>query len=128
MSTLFIQHQYILLGYSIGGNLAFEVAKKLIEKGYKVANIIMIDSYKKDQKIAELEEDVNKYVEEKIKKLDKEEIFKYNDDLLIEKNISNKIRSYYKYSRNIINEGKVSTDIELLVSEENMNFVEKINK
>ncbi|PJI07373.1 MULTISPECIES: non-ribosomal peptide synthetase [Clostridium] len=35
---------FILLGYSGGGNLAFEVAKVLEKKGYEVSDIIMLDS------------------------------------------------------------------------------------
>ncbi|MBU3162817.1 amino acid adenylation domain-containing protein, partial [Clostridium estertheticum] len=35
---------FILLGYSGGGNLAFEAAKVLEKKGYEVSDIIMLDS------------------------------------------------------------------------------------
>jgi len=36
---------YVLLGYSAGGNLGYEVAKKLIEKGHRVSDLILLDSY-----------------------------------------------------------------------------------
>ncbi|ASA20601.1 non-ribosomal peptide synthetase [Paenibacillus donghaensis] len=36
---------YVLLGYSAGGNLAYEVARRLEEKGQCVSDIILMDSY-----------------------------------------------------------------------------------
>lgn len=36
---------YILLGHSAGGNVAYEIAKELIARGYVVSDLIMIDSY-----------------------------------------------------------------------------------
>lgn len=36
---------YVLMGYSFGGALAFEVANRLISKGYVVSDVILIDSY-----------------------------------------------------------------------------------
>ncbi|MEW1722025.1 amino acid adenylation domain-containing protein [Streptomyces sp. NPDC093109] len=35
-----------LLGYSLGGNLAFEVAKELERRGREVAHVVIIDSYR----------------------------------------------------------------------------------
>jgi amino acid adenylation domain-containing protein len=36
---------YVLLGYSAGGYLAFEVAKELEKNGYPVSDVILIDSF-----------------------------------------------------------------------------------
>ncbi len=36
----------LLLGYSLGGNLAFEVAKELEHRGHKVSGVIIMDSYR----------------------------------------------------------------------------------
>ncbi|MFJ2894909.1 amino acid adenylation domain-containing protein [Streptomyces sp. NPDC087218] len=36
----------VLLGYSLGGNLAFEVAKELEGRGREVAHVIVLDSYR----------------------------------------------------------------------------------
>ncbi|MFI8195223.1 amino acid adenylation domain-containing protein [Streptomyces sp. NPDC085942] len=35
---------YLLLGYSLGGNLAFETAKELERRGHRVAHVVIIDS------------------------------------------------------------------------------------
>ncbi|MFJ6104905.1 amino acid adenylation domain-containing protein [Streptomyces sp. NPDC092359] len=36
----------LLLGYSLGGNLAFEVAKRLEERGREVSHVVIMDSYR----------------------------------------------------------------------------------
>ncbi|MEV7184148.1 amino acid adenylation domain-containing protein [Kitasatospora sp. NPDC093102] len=37
---------YLLLGYSLGGNLAFEVAKELERRGRTVGSVLMVDAYR----------------------------------------------------------------------------------
>ncbi|QIQ03959.1 hybrid non-ribosomal peptide synthetase/type I polyketide synthase [Streptomyces liangshanensis] len=39
----------LLLGYSLGGNLAFEVAKELERRGREVAHVVIMDSYRIDE-------------------------------------------------------------------------------
>jgi hybrid polyketide synthase/nonribosomal peptide synthetase FtdB len=36
----------MLFGYSLGGNLAFEVAKELEQRGHEVAGVVVMDSYR----------------------------------------------------------------------------------
>nr|WP_279635930.1 amino acid adenylation domain-containing protein [Kitasatospora cheerisanensis] len=40
------QGPYTLLGYSLGGNLAFEVAKELERRGHEVPHVLIVDSYR----------------------------------------------------------------------------------
>ena len=40
---------YVLLGYSAGGNLAFEVAQAMERKGLEVSDFIIVDAYLKEQ-------------------------------------------------------------------------------
>ncbi|MFD0399595.1 amino acid adenylation domain-containing protein [Kitasatospora sp. NPDC127121] len=37
---------YVLLGYSLGGNLAFEVARELERRGRTVSSVLVVDSYR----------------------------------------------------------------------------------
>ncbi|MFE6051402.1 amino acid adenylation domain-containing protein [Kitasatospora sp. NPDC056446] len=37
---------YVLLGYSLGGNLAFEVAKELERRGRAVGSVLLVDAYR----------------------------------------------------------------------------------
>ncbi|MGW4272983.1 amino acid adenylation domain-containing protein [Streptomyces seoulensis] len=41
-----------LLGYSLGGNLAFEVAKELERRGREVSDVVIVDSYRIDASFA----------------------------------------------------------------------------
>ncbi|MFI9782915.1 amino acid adenylation domain-containing protein [Kitasatospora sp. NPDC051984] len=40
------QGPYTLLGYSLGGNLAFEVAKELERRSHEVPHVLIVDSYR----------------------------------------------------------------------------------
>ncbi|MFD7641955.1 amino acid adenylation domain-containing protein [Kitasatospora sp. NPDC059795] len=40
------QGPYTLLGYSLGGNLAFEVAKELERRSHQVPHVLIVDSYR----------------------------------------------------------------------------------
>ncbi len=53
---------FVLLGYSVGGNLAFETAKVLNRRGYTVSDIIMLDALRinSDDAVAQLESEENK--------------------------------------------------------------------
>ena len=46
---------YQLLGYSAGGNLAFEVAAELERIGKEVSDLILLDSYKIDNNKTEIQ-------------------------------------------------------------------------
>lgn len=58
---------YVFLGYSLGGGLAFEIAKEIKKLGHEVSKIIMIDSYAFDLKTSEqtelFKEDLKKNLE-----------------------------------------------------------------
>ncbi|HDR8112236.1 TPA: amino acid adenylation domain-containing protein, partial [Bacillus cereus] len=55
---------YVLLGYSAGGNLAFETAKELERRGKEVSHIIMIDSYKNDERVDKSVEEIKERIGE----------------------------------------------------------------
>ncbi|MQS11078.1 amino acid adenylation domain-containing protein [Streptomyces kaniharaensis] len=46
VESLHEQGPYALLGYSLGGNLAFEVAKELERRGRGVSAVVILDSYR----------------------------------------------------------------------------------
>lgn len=77
----------ILIGYSGGGNIAFEVAKRLKKEGIHPRKIILIDSYLRKQKLNQLSpilEDLkNKLIEDvcsRFEKLDTKEVKKNIND------------------------------------------------
>ncbi|UHA73609.1 non-ribosomal peptide synthetase [Paenibacillus sp. 481] len=103
---------FVLMGFSAGGNLAFEVAKALEAKGHIVSDIIMIDSKKMMDLIKDLHDmDLESEVNEAVK-------FFYGDNLPdkeIVDRFSHKVFAYYEYLRQLLNTGSVSANIHGLV-------------
>ncbi|AVM08497.1 non-ribosomal peptide synthetase [Bacillus velezensis] len=107
-SMIGIQEQgpFVLLGYSSGSNLAFEVAKALEKRGRIVSDIMMLDSKRAVS--------VNYFSEKET-----EEIIHRNLDiipdhyreLLTIPSIKDKIRSYLTYHNKLINSGAVNANI-----------------
>ena len=46
---MFCRGPYILLGYSAGGNTAFETVKEMENRGLEVSDLIIVDAYQKKQ-------------------------------------------------------------------------------
>ncbi|KEK23219.1 non-ribosomal peptide synthetase [Bacillus gaemokensis] len=106
---------YVLLGYSAGGKLLFEVAKELEQSlGRKVSDLIMLDAYrvKKTESMTEqtLEDNVNIVVESPTRKYLKGYIFSDRD--------KERIRDYMKYVFTLESNGKIQANIHLIHSAE----------
>jgi amino acid adenylation domain-containing protein len=104
----------VLIGYSAGCGLAFEVAKALEQQGRVVDMAIMVDSYKKtgisDLQGRSMEQDIDSLMEAN----------KDNSYLQIEsirQGIVRKLGTSYAYFVNLINTGEVSAQIHLIRSE-----------
>ncbi|WP_212003867.1 non-ribosomal peptide synthetase [Chitinophaga sp. HK235] len=88
----------ILLGYSAGGNFAFELAKELENRGREVSDIILLDSFKrwlsKAKTPVELEATVHAYYQ-----IVDWSIFAVEPEYLevLKKNTMSKIEGYCKY-------------------------------
>ncbi|MFT5819815.1 MAG: amino acid adenylation domain-containing protein [Crocinitomix sp.] len=105
---------YTLMGYSGGGNIAFEVTKILESKGEKVSKIIMIDSYRKRKKAQKLDvtllkikNELRKYIEITFSDFGKEA-----------SEVDHIIHSYYEFLNLEMNDhiGKVDAIIHLIKS------------
>ncbi|WP_066496038.1 non-ribosomal peptide synthetase [Abyssisolibacter fermentans] len=121
---------YILLGYSAGGTLAFEVAKELQRLKYKVSDIILIDSYMLTntqyfmaENIIEFEEECAVYVDEYFNDIESPKI-KMGD---LKNKMYERIKSYYTYIGGVTYDGKVQANIHLVMSD-NTEKVEEILK
>jgi len=98
----------VLLGHSAGGNLAFEVAKKLEKQGSWVSDVIILDStYKKEKEevTEELEEQFDKSMFERNKKL-----------LLFKDKIAETSKNYAHYHGDLINSGSIDANIHFITS------------
>lgn len=109
-----------LLGYSAGGNLAFEVAKELEKRGYEVSDIILFDSYKKDRKGTLKKEDIQMSVDNMINALKADGAFarNLNSEIVIE-NIADKVEGYESYTNELVIEGVINANIHFIKAGDN---------
>ncbi|WBW99496.1 non-ribosomal peptide synthetase [Oceanirhabdus sp. W0125-5] len=108
------EQSYILMGYSAGGNLAFEVAKELELRGRDVSAIIMIDAHRKDKVLNKdklvIDDATRCLIENYLHE-------NTNEHMSVEDVISTfgaKIQSYHAYFCDLINYGKVNCNIYVL--------------
>lgn len=120
---------YILMGYCIGGNLAFEVAKELEKRGCEISDIILIDSEFLEEKERDLAyyEVLNKRNEDMFN--DAKEYARLNSPALLEHigdNVRRKIKTYSEYEESITSTGIVNTRLYNILSTEKAD-IEKSN-
>ncbi|MDR4435229.1 non-ribosomal peptide synthetase [Bacillus tequilensis] len=111
-SMIRIQEQgpFVLLGYSSGSNLAFEVAKALEKRERTVSDVIMLDS-KITTSVTHLSEEEI----EEIVHLNMDIIPDYYREILTIPSIKDKIRGYLAYHNELINSGAVNANIHHLL-------------
>lgn len=108
---------YIFLGYSAGGNIAFEVANEMINKGYDVSDIIMIDSpYREAEREIVYDEDMEKEIEEFINYISNDEEYSLNVSEL-KREIRQKVQGSFKYHSKLLINGKLKSNIHFVKSE-----------
>ncbi|WP_243734992.1 non-ribosomal peptide synthetase [Paenibacillus turpanensis] len=106
----------ILAGYSVGGNLAFEVAKALEQRGHRVSHLVLIDAYRKTESLSQSEEEALAEVRDVL-----DDGGMYQDVLAnpaIRNQVENTMLGYKKYYNALQNEGAVSAEVHLIRSEE----------
>ncbi|GMX60226.1 non-ribosomal peptide synthase/polyketide synthase [Paenibacillus elgii] len=109
------QEPYVFMGYCIGGNMMFEVAKAMEKRGYPVSDLIMVDSLKKHApKPADTAES---NIEETIKYLMATEK-ELMDNPAIRERIALKVRSTLTYEAQLVNTGTVLATVHDLVAED----------
>ncbi|OPY27897.1 MAG: Acetyl-coenzyme A synthetase [Methanobacterium sp. PtaU1.Bin242] len=109
---------YILVGYSAGGHLAFEVAKELNNRGLEVSELILLDSPYKKVKINLTDEIIRYYTDE----LQNYKQYKdLTNDTYIKNNVYKKIKLYAEFYINFINSGVINANIHLINAEDSSN-------
>ncbi|MCM3340482.1 amino acid adenylation domain-containing protein [Paenibacillus sp. MER TA 81-3] len=109
------QSPYVLLGYSLGGNLTFEIAKAMEKRGYRVSDIIMLDSTRKlaAQTVDEFESDIDQMLEA----VGEQEMQLLSNPLIRER-VKHKMRAYWTYGSQLVNTGAVEANIHALIAED----------
>nr|WP_245585859.1 amino acid adenylation domain-containing protein [Paenibacillus pinihumi] len=105
---------YVLLGYSLGGNLTYEVARALEQRGCPVSDVIMIDSLRKLMalEVDEFDSDMDQMIEgvHELKEL-------LVHQPLLRDQVKKKMRAYWSYATELINTGTISANIHALIAE-----------
>jgi thioesterase domain-containing protein len=113
----------ILLGYSAGGSVAFEVAKYLDGIGINIDKLILIDAPPETAIKTRTNEDINKYSEKFynflktigfIEVLDNR--YKFDTHENLKQEVVNRISSYNRYLDNLVSTGKIKCDIFMIKS------------
>jgi thioesterase domain-containing protein len=108
---------YVLLGYSAGGNLAYEVAKALEEQGQTVSDVILLDAARKEEAVLEKMEETERQTEEQLKSAEA----KYGEFLrfpTVRRQVARRMNRYRMYMNALINGGSVQANIHLIRSEQ----------
>ncbi|MDO6423884.1 hybrid non-ribosomal peptide synthetase/type I polyketide synthase [Saccharophagus degradans] len=111
------QGPYTLFGYSLGGNLAFEIAKLLEARGHVVVNVVIMDSYRTakefdfgEQHLAEFEKELSEHLR------------KHVGSEIVAAETLEQARDYIGFSSRTPNIGTVNAAITVISDEDKLVF------
>lgn len=107
---------YLLMGYSAGGNLAFEVAKALQEEGEIISDIIMIDAIRRVHKMGSAGTDKATVKDEILSALAQNQLTNTSPGY-IEKLVDDSY-AYTAYVDELVNEGCIHANIHVITAED----------
>lgn len=113
LETIQPKGEIILLGYSIGGNLAYETARVLENRGRKIAALIFIDNYRRLELLSFSDEEYRKNAEEYLVMVDQRYLRSENKDLVLET-----IEHYDRYMDSRMETEPVKAPIHLIKGED----------
>lgn len=107
------QGPYVLFGYSMGGNLSFEVGKELEKRGQEVSHVIIMDSYRITDSFKPAEEDLKKFEKELA-----EHFKKHTGSAVVQKHTLDQAKDYINFCYQVKNTGRVKAEV-VLITENN---------
>ncbi|QED47028.1 non-ribosomal peptide synthase/polyketide synthase [Cytobacillus dafuensis] len=108
---------YMLLGYSAGGNLAFEVAKALEKSGEFVSKLIILDANRKTNIEHSTDKQLDAEIEAQLQAADSN----YHDWLAVpalRQKVQRRIKKYRRFLEETVNDGFINADIIVICSED----------
>ncbi|QUI24145.1 non-ribosomal peptide synthase/polyketide synthase [Vallitalea pronyensis] len=119
------EEPYVLMGYSAGGNVAFEVAKELEKRHKKVSDILMIDAYRRHQ--VDAKEEITAFKKEELEQAflhfiqgdEGHEEAAATMDFFVSKAMD-QTQKYMAYFQTMTNEGTIHANIYMLKSNESI--------
>lgn len=105
---------YILMGYSAGATLAFELAKYMEQCGYVVSDIIMLDAQARTTKYLETEQDILNEAQYTIDFFTSQKVYKKYFDDVIKEELLESVTNYFIYWNSCFSIGMVDATIHQL--------------
>ena len=117
IETLQLSGPYSLFGYSLGGNLAFEVAKELERRGQKLNKLVIMDSYRISEHFEFGDEHLREFEGEL-----SEHLLKHTGSQIVAEETLEQARDYIKFCSRALNSGTLSCDIGIISDENKINL------
>ncbi|MFE4971964.1 amino acid adenylation domain-containing protein [Kitasatospora sp. NPDC056651] len=106
---------YVLLGYSLGGNLAYEVAKELERRGRTVDSVLLVDAYRVteafdlgDEHLAVFERELH------------EHLHRHTGSRIVAQETLEQARDYLEFSSRTPNTGTVKAQLDVVCERERL--------
>lgn len=106
-----------LLGYSLGGNLAFEVAKELEQRGREVAHVVIMDSYRIEQEYGISAEHTEAFEREL-----RDHLRRHTQSETVTAQTLEQARDYLEYCGRTPNHGAVTATVTVISDEAKASF------
>ncbi|MFG2621806.1 amino acid adenylation domain-containing protein [Streptomyces sp. NPDC048507] len=106
-----------LLGYSLGGNLAFEVAKELEGRGRDVAHVVIMDSYRIEEEYGIATEHTEAFEREL-----RDHLRRHTNSETVTAQTLEQARDYLEYCGRTPNHGAVSATVTVICDEAKAEF------
>ncbi|MGG0792541.1 amino acid adenylation domain-containing protein [Brevibacillus laterosporus] len=99
---------FVLVGYSAGGNVAFEVAKALENLHHEVSDIILLDSMRKNEIVVQKEDEIDREVEQIVNEF---AVKQKLDVTLLKDKAASRYKSYKQYMNLVTNKECIHAEI-----------------
>ncbi|MGW0881879.1 non-ribosomal peptide synthetase/type I polyketide synthase [Streptomyces sp. NPDC002671] len=106
-----------LLGYSLGGNLAFEVAKELERRGREVSHVVIVDSYRIPESFSLADEHLQDFEREL-----GEHLRKHTGSASVTEEVLGQAREYIHFCSRTPNLGVVAAQVSVISDEQKAEF------
>ncbi|MYV51334.1 AMP-binding protein [Streptomyces sp. SID3212] len=107
----------LLLGYSLGGNLAFEVAKRLEQRGREVAHVVIMDSYRIEERYGISDEHTEAFEREL-----RDHLRRHTHSETVTAQTLEQARDYLEYCGRTPNHGSVAATVTVISDEAKVAF------
>ena len=112
-----VKGPYLLMGYSLGGNMAFEVGRELERRGCEVSNVIIMDSYRILESFEFTDEDLKMFESELL-----EHLKRHTGSAVLQNHTLDQAKDYIQFFRRVLNIEPVKARVNVILEENTDDF------